>query len=154
MFLLRNEKNKKTLIFNPHYYVISWLYECIYKQLCMLKRNYKMKAHFKFCIIKKIILCIRSSNSALYEPDCIHIPGDWRYFVFTMCIRLNISYFHLYIIWEESIGITKIFSFWFLMSLHILGCPEHDLTIFAKWHKFCGCTSAKTDGWICVKFNI
>ena len=33
---------------------------------------------------------------------------------------------------EESIGFVQIFDFGFLMDLHILGCPEHDLTIFGK----------------------
>ena len=33
---------------------------------------------------------------------------------------------------EETIGFVQIFDFWFLMDLHVLGCPEHDLTIFGK----------------------
>ena len=37
-------------------------------------------------------------------------------------------------------------------------CPEHDFTIFLQnvcvcvWHRFCGCTRAKTDGRNCMKF--
>ena len=33
---------------------------------------------------------------------------------------------------EESIGFVKIFDFRVLMDLHVLGCPEHDLTISGK----------------------
>ena len=34
---------------------------------------------------------------------------------------------------EESIGFLKIFDFRLLIDLHILGCPEHDLTISGKY---------------------
>ena len=45
---------------------------------------------------------------------------------------------------EENIGFVQIFDFRFLMDLHVLGCPEHDLTLFWKisvclW--FCLCVS-------------
>ena len=41
---------------------------------------------------------------------------------------------------EESIGFLQIFDFRFLMDLHVLGCPDHDLTISGK------CLSV----WLCV----
>ena len=40
------------------------------------------------------------------------------------------SYFSTYI--EESIGFAQIFDFRFLRDLHVLECPEQDLTIFGK----------------------
>ena len=43
---------------------------------------------------------------------------------------------------EESIGFVKIFDFRFLMDLHVLGCPEHEFTIFRK----CLCVCV----WMCV----
>ena len=42
---------------------------------------------------------------------------------------------------EESIGFEKIFIIRFLMDLHILICPEYDLTIFRKCHCMSECTS-------------
>ena len=33
---------------------------------------------------------------------------------------------------EESIGFVLISDFRFLMNLHVLGCPKHDLTISGK----------------------
>ena len=33
---------------------------------------------------------------------------------------------------RKSIGIVKIFDFRFLRYLHVLGCLEHDFTIFIK----------------------
>ena len=33
---------------------------------------------------------------------------------------------------KESIDFMKIFDFRFLMDLHVLGCPVHDLTISGK----------------------
>ena len=38
---------------------------------------------------------------------------------------------------EDSSGIMKIFSFWFLMDLDVLGCPEHALIIYIKWLTAC-----------------
>ena len=38
---------------------------------------------------------------------------------------------------EESIGFVKIFDFQFLMDLHILGSPDHDLTISEKCLSSC-----------------
>ena len=38
---------------------------------------------------------------------------------------------------KESIGFVKIFDFRFLMDLHILECPEHDLTICGKCLSLC-----------------
>ena len=38
---------------------------------------------------------------------------------------------------EERIGFVQIFDFRFLMDLHVLGCPEHDLTIFGKCLSVC-----------------
>ena len=40
---------------------------------------------------------------------------------------------------EESIGFIKTFSFWFLMDLHVLGCPEHDLPDSGKRLSVCVC---------------
>ena len=40
---------------------------------------------------------------------------------------------------EEGIGFVKIFDFCFLMDLHILGHPEHDLIISEKYLSFCVC---------------
>ena len=60
-------------------------------------------------------------------------------------------YFLLFPIKEENIRIGKIFVFWFLTSLHVLGCHEYDFSIFKRclsacvWHKFCGRPSEKTD---------
>ena len=45
-------------------------------------------------------------------------------------------YFLLYT-QEESIGFVKIFDFRFLIDLHVLRCPEHDLTIFRKCLSVC-----------------
>ena len=33
---------------------------------------------------------------------------------------------------EEGIGFEKILDFQILMELHVLGCPEHDLTTSRK----------------------
>ena len=38
---------------------------------------------------------------------------------------------------EESIDFVEIFYFWFLMDLHALGCPEHDLTVSGKCLSVC-----------------
>ena len=38
---------------------------------------------------------------------------------------------------EESIGFLKIFDFWFLMDLHVLVCPGHDLTLSGKFLSVC-----------------
>ena len=38
---------------------------------------------------------------------------------------------------EESIGFVKIFDFQFLMDLHGLRCPEHDITISGKCPSVC-----------------
>ena len=38
---------------------------------------------------------------------------------------------------EENIGFIKIFDFWFLMDLHVLECPEHDVTISGKCQSIC-----------------
>ena len=38
---------------------------------------------------------------------------------------------------EERIGFAQIFDFRFLMDLHALGCPEHDLTIFGQCLSVC-----------------
>ena len=49
---------------------------------------------------------------------------------------------------EENICFVKIFDFRFLMDLHCLRCPEHDLTIFTNvclWHKFCGRSNGITN---------
>ena len=43
----------------------------------------------------------------------------------------NACYFLLYT-HEECIGFTKIFDIRFSMDLHVLRCPEHNLTIFRK----------------------
>ena len=40
-------------------------------------------------------------------------------------------------IYEESIGIQKIFDFQLLTDLHALRCFEHDFTIFAKCLSVC-----------------
>ena len=45
-------------------------------------------------------------------------------------------YFLLYT-QEKSIGFVKIFDFRFSMALHVLRCPEHDLTIFRKCLSVC-----------------
>ena len=37
----------------------------------------------------------------------------------------------------------QIFDFRFLMDLHVLGCPEHDLTIFGKCLSACLCVCDK-----------
>ena len=39
---------------------------------------------------------------------------------------------------EENIGFVKIFDIQFLMDLQVLGCPEHDLTIYGKCLSVCG----------------
>ena len=33
---------------------------------------------------------------------------------------------------EGNVGFMKIYDLWFLMDLHVLGWPEHDLTSFPK----------------------
>ena len=38
---------------------------------------------------------------------------------------------------HESVGFVQIFDFWFLMDLHVLGCPEHDFTISGKCLRVC-----------------
>ena len=38
---------------------------------------------------------------------------------------------------EESIGFVQIFDFRLLMDLHVLGCPEYDLTISGKYLSVC-----------------
>ena len=40
---------------------------------------------------------------------------------------------------EESIGSVQIFDFWFLMDLHFLRSPKHDLTISGKYMPACVC---------------
>ena len=47
---------------------------------------------------------------------------------------------------EDSIGFIEIFDFHFLMDLHILGYPEHDLSVTGKCLSMCLCD------WLCV-FN-
>ena len=42
-----------------------------------------------------------------------------------------------YIHKKKSIGFGKIFDFRFSMDLHVLRCPEHDLTIFRKCLSVC-----------------
>ena len=40
---------------------------------------------------------------------------------------------------EENIGFVIIFDFQFLMDLHVLGCPEHELTFSEKCLPVCLC---------------
>ena len=43
------------------------------------------------------------------------------------------QHFHFRLITlEESKGVRKIFDFWFLLDLHVLGCLEHGLTTSGK----------------------
>ena len=44
---------------------------------------------------------------------------------------------------EESIGFVKIFDFRFLMDLHVLGCPDGNLTISGKCLSVYLCVSDK-----------
>ena len=54
------------------------------------------------------------------------------------------------------------FNFRFLMDLHVLGCPEHDLTISGKCQSVCLCVlekifgkcSSKTNAQNLIKFHI
>ena len=56
------------------------------------------------------------------------------------------------------IGFVKIFHFRFLMDLHVLECPEHDLTISGSclsvcvWQKFYGKCSSRTNAQNFMKF--
>ena len=43
-----------------------------------------------------------------------------------------LSFYFLLYTQEESIGYEKIFDIRFSMDLHVLRCPEHDLTIFLE----------------------
>ena len=44
---------------------------------------------------------------------------------------------------EESIGFIRIFDYRFLMDLHVLGCPDHDLNISGKCLSVCLCVCDK-----------
>ena len=46
---------------------------------------------------------------------------------------------------EESISFVQISDFRFLMDLHVLGCPEHDLSISGK------CLSVCESVYVCVR---
>ena len=45
---------------------------------------------------------------------------------------------------DGSIGFGKFFNFRFMMDLHVLGCPEHDLTISGKCVSVNVCMCEKT----------
>ena len=66
--------------------------------------------------------------------------------------------FFLYTISEESIEIIKSFIFWLLKELHVLLCPEHDLTFYEMsvslyvTQKCCRHTGTKTTGRNCTLF--
>ena len=45
----------------------------------------------------------------------------------------------------------KILDFRFLMDLHVLGCPEHDLTIFRKCLSVCLCVCMSVCLCVCDK---
>ena len=53
--------------------------------------------------------------------------------IWTCTLKTFFTFF--YIKKKESFGFVKIFKLWFLMDLHVLGCPEHDVTNFMKMHK-------------------
>ena len=44
----------------------------------------------------------------------------------------------------------QIFDFRFSMDLHVLGCPEHDLTIFGKCVSVCLCVRVSVCLRVCV----
>ena len=44
---------------------------------------------------------------------------------------------------EENTCFVQIFNFQFLMDLHVLECPEHNLTIFGKCLSVCLCVCDK-----------
>ena len=73
-----------------------------------------------------------------FRKICLFFPMLGQFYAF---------YFLLYSI-EESIGFVKIFDFRFLMDLHVLGCPEHEFTIFRKC--LCGCVCVWMCVWMCV----
>ena len=52
-------------------------------------------------------------------------------------LHFNVFCYFLRYTWEESIGFAKIFHFQFSMDLHVLRCPEHDMTIFRKCLSVC-----------------
>ena len=63
--------------------------------------------------------------------------------------------FAFFIIHKKN-TIKKIFDFYLLMDLLVLGCPEHDMTIlgenvclsmcFCEWYKFCGGARVEING--------
>ena len=67
-------------------------------------------------------------------------------------------YFLLYFL--PSIEFTKIFGIRFLMDLHVLRCPEHDLIIFRKClsvcmsPKHCRHCILRANAWKLLKLNI
>ena len=61
----------------------------------------------------------------------------------------ELFYFLLYAL-EKSIGFVKIFEFRFSMDLHVLGYPEHDLTIFRKCLSVCLCVCVDVCLCVCV----
>ena len=52
---------------------------------------------------------------------------------------------------EESNGFFQIFDFRFLMDLHVLGCPEHDLNVFGKCLSDCLCVCLYVCVSVCVR---
>ena len=58
-----------------------------------------------------------------------------------MCIHSDLDILLSSMLVEESTGFLQIFDFRFLMDLHVLGCSEHDLTIFGKCLSVCVCVT-------------
>ena len=71
------------------------------------------------------ILSRNIRKSCSRQPKAYKSIKNWKSKIFTKPI-----FFFIYI--EESIVFVQIFDFRFLMYLHVLGCPKHDLTISEK----------------------
>ena len=84
---------------------------------------------------------------------------------FTSVLYASPSLLHSSTLIEESTSFVQIFDFRFLMDLHVLGCPDHDLAIFESVclsgcvsvcmrQKFCGKCTSTTNAQNFVKLYI
>ena len=83
--------------------------------------------------------------------------------------KQTLSFITSFYVNRRNFDLVKIFDIRFLMDLHVLRCPEHDLTISGKclsvvclsvrvsvcmWQKFCGKCSWRTNRQNFMKFYI
>ena len=82
--------------------------------------------------LKNLSISLRNTSEAILLYITFTLPKVW------INLGLKLFYlFFLYIAKEERTVIVKFFNFRFFMDLHVLRCPEYDLTISGKCMSVC-----------------